>query len=120
MRGLATLLTDAVTLDQDVCNVHTINDLLNPEIQLAIYRHKATRQVVTVARKMESELASVRSNGKKPAFADVWNSIMSDFHALAKSHCYLIMLQSVRRAPLTKTSIITNLSQISSSTLCRR
>jgi acyl-CoA oxidase len=92
LTGNIAYLKLASKIDNDSCPVASAADLLKPEVQLAIYRHKAVRAILTVGMKLEEELKQ-RGN-----FPETWNWMMSDFKVVVKAHTYLIMLEAFTRA----------------------
>jgi hypothetical protein len=69
------------------------DDLSNPEVQLAAFKHRAIR--------MTAEVASQLKREEKKVTGESWNEHMVALCNAAKAHCYLILLKSFQEGVST-------------------
>lgn len=62
-------------------------DLLDPQVQLTAFKHRAIRMTAEVA-------SQLKVDDKKEVTGESWNEHMVTLCNAAKSHCYLILLKS--------------------------
>eukprot|EP01130_Rhizamoeba_saxonica_P015474 TRINITY_DN6950_c0_g1_i1.p1 TRINITY_DN6950_c0_g1~~TRINITY_DN6950_c0_g1_i1.p1 ORF type:complete len:650 (+),score=133.70 TRINITY_DN6950_c0_g1_i1:79-2028(+) len=87
LTGDISYLNLARSLSADKSLVVLPDDLLNSEIQIRAFEHKAARVLLNVNKYVRVETAKGTSS------ADIWNGIMGDFVDVTRSHCDLIMLK---------------------------
>eukprot|EP01119_Soliformovum_irregulare_P011146 TRINITY_DN2776_c0_g1_i1.p1 TRINITY_DN2776_c0_g1~~TRINITY_DN2776_c0_g1_i1.p1 ORF type:complete len:666 (-),score=227.53 TRINITY_DN2776_c0_g1_i1:202-2058(-) len=84
--GNASYLID-MKLTPVKCQVKNSQEFLQPEVQLAVFRHRAVRIIAEISAKFE-ELKKLTS------FGQAWNTVMVDLVRVARGHCYYVLLIS--------------------------